>query len=696
MPSRACRASRCVPIRPLQSGRRFAAAAGLLSALIGTPAALAGGTGQERLLLATSSQRPAAGPAGEPAVVTPAPAPVTRDLATLVDDLVAAARDRALWQHPDWLRLGHWRTSPWRSGWHSEADGPGFFLARRGEADPQAELEATLRGFFSPPRAHNQHPACRFPARLAWLQSQLDFGAERIPQTSCPEFGEYLALLQPRSATLVFSAYYLDNPASAFGHTLLRINKGTGVLHQGRRQLLDTGINYSAVVDTGNALLYAIKGLTGLFLGTFTRMPYYYKVREYNDFESRDLWEYDLELSNRELAMLVAHIWELGSTHFDYYYLTENCSYHILGALEAAAPRLRLLEHVKRIVIPADTIKALYANPGLVGAVRFRPSARTLFEARRRQLTSEQERQVERLAGDPGAPLPADFTVPARIAVLDAAADLIDLRHARQLLADPDGPASQHKQLLLARRARHLHPSPPVSLELPAERMPHAGHGSSRFGLGGGHSSGRGNFASYRFRLALHDLADRPRGYSDTFQLEFLATELRLWLERGEFSIDSIDLVHAMSLSPQGRFHRKPAWNLRVGGHRLHETSCRHCWVNHLTIGGGLAAALLDQSIAVFAMAESQLSFASGLAGIADTGLRFGAGPGAGLRLRLTDGLLAVASGSWYYLPGQAERTTWQTEGTLRYSSRGSHAIEARARHLPVSSEAMLSWLFYY
>ena len=28
-------------------------------------------------------------------------------------------------------------------------------------------------------------------------------------------------------------------------------------------------------------------------------MPYYYKVREYNDYESRDLWEYELELLAR-------------------------------------------------------------------------------------------------------------------------------------------------------------------------------------------------------------------------------------------------------------------------------------------------------------------------------------------------------------------------------------------------------------
>ena len=40
-----------------------------------------------------------------------------------------------------------------------------------------------------------------------------------------------------------------------------------------RRELLDYGIDFSADVDTGNAVLYALKGLTGLFPGTFKRIP---------------------------------------------------------------------------------------------------------------------------------------------------------------------------------------------------------------------------------------------------------------------------------------------------------------------------------------------------------------------------------------------------------------------------------------
>src|SRR5690606_26093360 len=124
-----------------------------------------------------------------------------------------------------------------------------------------------------------------------------------------------------------------------FGHTFLRINRRNSDLAP-RQELLDYGVDFSAGVDTDNAVVYALKGLLGFFPGVFRRIPYYYKVREYNDYELRDLWEYELSLTQREVDLVVAHLWELGSTHFDYYYLTENCSYHVLGALEVARPDL--------------------------------------------------------------------------------------------------------------------------------------------------------------------------------------------------------------------------------------------------------------------------------------------------------------------------------------------------------------------
>ena len=163
-------------------------------------------------------------------------------------------------------------------------------------------------------------------------------------------------------------------------------------------------------------------------LDDFRKIPFYYKVREYNDFESRDLWEYDLALRPDQLRMLVAHLWELGSTYFAYYYLSENCSYHILGVIEAADPNLNLISELSWPVLPADTVKALFRNPGLVRAVNYRPSNRTQFRQRVETLDPEELEMVSALMADPRRSFPKALSVQRRVKVLDTAIDLIDVR----------------------------------------------------------------------------------------------------------------------------------------------------------------------------------------------------------------------------------------------------------------------------
>src|SRR5882672_7305951 len=118
--------------------------------------------------------------------------------------------------------------------------------------------------------------------------------------------------------------------------------------------------------------------------------------------------------------MLAAHIWELGSTFFRYYYLTANCSYQILGLLEVARPSLSLLGSLHTPVLPADTVKAVADVPGLVKSVRFRPSLRTQFRSRLVKLDGAERAAVADLAGNPERPLDG-MSDEARVQVFDAA-----------------------------------------------------------------------------------------------------------------------------------------------------------------------------------------------------------------------------------------------------------------------------------
>ncbi|MBK9515902.1 MAG: DUF4105 domain-containing protein [Anaeromyxobacter sp.] len=622
------------------------------------------------------------------ATATPTPTAAPLDLAALS----ARARALHLADSPAWRRLGHWRPR-WLGGVKGENDAPAFYRSPEGQYDPAAELDATLAGLLTPPPPGGDELAdarCRFPARARYLAGALGFELDALPARPCPRLAEFVERVQARSVTVVFSSYYLNSPASAFGHTFLRLNRAETARAGKTQELLDYGVDYSAQVDTGNAVLYAVKGLFGLFKGTFNHYPYYYKVREYADFESRDLWEYDLDLAPAEVAQLVDHLWELGGAWFDYWYLDENCSYHVLGALEAAAPRLDLTSWVapRPLTVPADTVKALLRNPGLVRASHYRPAVRTQFEARVRTLTPAAAGAVEALAADAAAPLPAAASPAEQAAALDAAADLLDLRHGKGMLLGEKPWASANRQALLVRRAGLRVVSPELVLPPPETLRPERGHGSLRAGLGGGLTrplgTGRpqGGFATLDLRLCLHDLLDPPDGYPAHSQIEFLPTRLRWDARAARLELDETSAVRIVSLSPATRFDLRPSWRFRLGAEVLRDAGCDRCTAGVLAAGGGLAVALVPGALDAALFADAEVTGSAGLGGWGGGRLRVGLGPGGLLRARLGQKVALLAQGAWRWLPEAAPRETFGVDLAARFHlSRGlSLALEARRR----------------
>lgn len=669
------------------NGRRGARCLVLLAALAAHGAASAAPVA--RSPPPAANRAPAAAPA-------PA-APTTPADTAYVESVVARARARGLDRAVTWLRLGHWRRSLWRGGYTSEVDGPPLFLSPRGARDPGAELDATLRGFFAPPaRDPEQHAVCRFPARLLWLQRELDLDLGRLRVTDCPGYRRFLDLLRPRAITLVFSSYHMARAASAFGHTFLRIERLDPLASSERHQLLDTGIDYAATVDTGNAIAYALRGLTGLFRGQFKRLPFYYKVREYSDYESRDLWEYELELTPRQVLMVVSHIWELGHTWFDYYYLSENCSYHVLGALEVADPRISLLDHISTPVIPSETIKALYRNPGLVRRVTYRPSLETQFRARVRGMSGAELAAVEHLAADPAAPLP-DLDDRRRITALDAAADLVDMRFADEIVFDPRSEGRRRKQRLLERRSAIRVPSPDLEIAPPWRKAPHRSHGSRRLGIGAGNSPHRDLYGHLTFRMALHDMADPPDGYPDLTSFEFLPLALR-FPSSGDspITLEELYLLRIRHLNQWTDFNRRPSWNIRAGVRRLTEPECAGCAMGELAGGGGWGTSLLAGRVAFVATLDTIVGWGPRLAGLGGSGARIGLGPSAALRAILAPRTLLLLEGEWAWLPSQERDATWSASATLRSGIESSTAIDLQLAARPGEPSANLSWLIYY
>jgi hypothetical protein len=232
-------------------------------------------------------------------------------------------------------RLFHYRESWFRHGAASGADTARFFLAPDG-SDPQAELEAT------PPPSSSRQPvdASRSPRSVPSSRAITGSPASlasmtRLPPQPCPRFRAWYAELDPSGVTFVFPEAFLNNPSSMFGHTLLRLDTAAG---EGRHDLISWAINFAGATGADGGAAYVVTGLLGFYPGSYSIGPYYEKVKEYGDWESRDIWEYRLDLRPAEIELMLMHLWELQGISFDYYYFDENCSWQLLGLLEVARP----------------------------------------------------------------------------------------------------------------------------------------------------------------------------------------------------------------------------------------------------------------------------------------------------------------------------------------------------------------------
>ncbi|TBR16865.1 DUF4105 domain-containing protein [bacterium] len=473
--------------------------------------------------------------------------------------LLLAARVQAapLWEEPEWRRLLHIKGSV------TDARPGPFFLSPDGE--PRAELEAletALRDDSPDPLSTAAEPAgpeprrCRFPARVAWLAERRGLDAAELLKP-CRRFAAWRDLLAADGVALVFASAYLNNPSSMFGHTFLRLER------RGEDRLLDNSLNFAAETAETSGVAFAFRGLTGLYPGKYTAMPYYLKVQEYGAIENRDLWEYRLNLSSAEVSRLAAHAWELGQAEFPYYFLSKNCSYQLMPALEAAAPRLTLFG-TPPIVGPMDTVMAVAATPGLVRETVYRPSHATTLRQRRALLSTAERRAAWAYAAgraEEGDARSAAFPEGRRALVLEAAHDLILYRYG----FNPEVASSVRKleHPLLVRRGR-LQAEAPAPAQPTWALPPDQAHRRKRLSVGAGAERG-GAFAEASWRAGLHALEDAAPAYLPGNAIEGMSGRLRYDGPSESVYLRDLRAIDIVSLTPFDSWTRKPSWALGTG-----------------------------------------------------------------------------------------------------------------------------------
>lgn len=534
-------------------------------------------------------------------------------------------------------------------GWRSSADGSGFFLAGSvGETDPDAELMATLIAFAAPAKPAmtsdevSQHAQCRFPARWSWLKQELAIDTALLPEQTCPLFTSWRQSIAPEKITFVYSSAYINSPASMYGHTFLRLTRRTGA----GNHPIDYIVNFAADEDTKNGFVYAWKGLFGGFAGHFYVMPYYMKIQEYSNIESRDLWEYELALDETQVERLVEHTWETHNTYFNYYFATENCSYFLLELLEVADPNLRLSDRFHGPVLPAETLRVVLSVPGLVKAHAVRPSLRVQILNRKTHLTGHEIKAAEALSmrGRDAQQLIEDQSVQRQAFIIDAAYDLLRFHEDSTKAPSPEFQRKERELLILRGRTG----IPPLGINTqPANDAPETGHRPLRLGLSSGMEGAQhAVFEEFSLRLALHDFLDPSRGYLDDAELEMIQLRIRFENTAHRLFPEEAKLLNILSVTGYDRWIPKTAWMIRVGGDQARNLGCAgaRCSYGYVDTGGGIAFRF-GQPFLLFVLTDADLASGAPFSGY----YRIGVGGYGGAVLRLGRLSQTTAEGSYIY-----------------------------------------------
>lgn len=526
-----------------------------------------------------------------------------------IDDNLNTIQEKQLWNHSQWLRLLHMREGFFSP--NSEVDGPVFFTSKDGFSSPKNELIETVKAFCGDQSRETEskaipsiQPRCQFPARESFLKGQ---GLGGWPTPSCPQLEDWKRKVGNTKVHLVFSSYYANNPSSVFGHTLLRFDRSQSDTNQLFNPLLSYGINFAGEPTTSNPALYALLGMTGGFRGVFASLPYYYKVREYTDFDSRDLWEYELNLSDEQRDLLLNHIWEQGFTHYNYYYFTENCSYHLLTTLDVAVPEYHLADKIPYWVIPVDTVKAVHQkSPGLVKKIAFRPSLFRQFHERmkrleRMKITKGFDRYLK--TND----FPESYSEEEKAYVMDTVLDYWDFKHSKKLL-DAQSPQSKEKMKHLKVRAK-LPMTDRLEFKASDYEQPDLSHETLRAGLSYQRSQLLGESYELDLRFALHDLLDPQIGYPKTAQIEFFRFKAAYYSEKDQIKLTDFKFFDVQLLSPLNNSLEKTySWKALTAITR-ENLDCENCLTGKLLMQGGGTLGFMDETILFYGLAGADIKF---------------------------------------------------------------------------------------
>ena len=439
-----------------------------------------------------------------------------------------------------WKILLHYRNG------RSEIDSPNFFLSKNGKYSPLDELNATVYYLLHPKYKGDKSVYCRFPARRVWIEKMLP--NLKIKKQTCPQLQKALnALKDVSSVSVIFPTISMNSPASMFGHTLIRLNYPGDPLNS-------FAVNFAAQTTDTNGIIYAFKGLTGLYHGKYAILPYYKKIFEYNDIKNRDIWEYKLNLTKQEIHRLVLHIYEIKNTYSKYYYFNKNCSYEILWLLEAARPKLNLVNRFHYKVLPIDTLKVM-KQEGLIVSSKYRPSKQKIILNYYNRIKHKKIALL--FSKTHNLSLIKNFSKKEKQYILDFAIEMLNYEHLGGKI-DRKNYLKQYIALLKVRSKLGKEKTPKIK----PPQNPLFSQDSNKIWI-----YGAKNEVIMGYKPAFHNIDDMNTGFTPGAYIDFFPIEFQI-SDKNAKLLDFY-FFDIKSLSPRNDVFKPVSWSVKLGLERF-------------------------------------------------------------------------------------------------------------------------------
>ena len=458
------------------------------------------------------------------------------------DLYIKKAKSLELQKSQEWLSLLHYKESFFSKSIIVNSD---FFLAPDGKTNAASELAATIRSFYDIKNLGDSHALCRFPARFNFLNRYLHF--KNLPRPNCKDFNEFYNEINPQSLSIIFPTTYMNNPASMFGHTLIKIN---GLDKTSMNSII---INYGA--DTKgqrSGIIFAFKGVFGLYDGIFSATPYYRMINLYNNIENRDIWEYDLNFSKEQAQYYTKHIWELIYSRTKYYFFKENCSYFILESLRPLMPDDDVLDNFIFYTAPIETIKLL-KNRNYITDINFRPSLQK--QVQESNLTKDEKKDVKKI-------LKNKECNNCSYESYETAYKLLQYKKAKGKLTLND---YRKTSINILRNINNKTQQKNKKIVL-NEISPDHGHNFTKVKI-----LYNKDFLEFDLKLAYHELIDSSIGFNFGSEINFFDLGLRYNYDDNKIDLNKFNFLNIKSLALWDEFFKPTSFSVLFGINNLYD-----------------------------------------------------------------------------------------------------------------------------